>query len=96
MKDVKVILLNSTAVLLSYEIDYKIRPTGGQDVESNTRRVTSAWTQRKGRWWYIYFEDRLAQKERAAPQLNLLDGESVEDLSVILKKINAEKKPPKD
>src|SRR4029434_6280928 len=79
MKDVKVVLLNTTSAVLSYEIDYKVRPTNGQEVESNTRRVTSAWAQRKGRWWYVYFEDRPVQKEGAALRLRIRE-QAVEGL----------------
>jgi RNA polymerase sigma factor (sigma-70 family) len=95
MKNVHVILLNATSALVSYEIDYKVRPTNGQEVESTTRRVTSAWAQRKGKWWYVYFEDRPVQKEGAALLLNPRTGEA-EGLSEILKKIHAVKKPEKD
>jgi RNA polymerase sigma factor (sigma-70 family) len=96
MKDVKVIALSPTSALVSYAIDYKVRPTGGQNVESTTRRVTSAWARRKGRWWYVYFEDRPVQREGATLRLDLRTPEQVQDLSEILKKINAEKNPPKD
>jgi len=65
MKNLTVVLLNPTSAIVSYEIHYKVRPTNGQEVESTTRRVTSAWAQRKGRWWYVYFEDKLVQKDGA-------------------------------
>jgi Domain of unknown function (DUF4440) len=66
LKNVKVIVLTPTSAIVSYEVDYKVRPTEGGNVESTTRRVTSAWAQRKGRWYYVYFEDKLVQKEGAA------------------------------
>ena len=63
LKNVKVIVLTPTSAIVSYEVDYKVRPTEGGNVESTTRRVTSAWAQRKGRWYYVYFEDKLVQKD---------------------------------
>jgi len=59
-----VVLLGATSALVNYQIDYKVRPTDGKKVESTSRRVTAAWAQRKGRWWYVYFEDRLVQEDR--------------------------------
>jgi RNA polymerase sigma factor (sigma-70 family) len=94
MKDVKIIPLNATSAIVSYEIHYKVRPTQSQEVESTTRRVTSAWSQRKGRWWYVYFEDRLVQKKGAAWRNQ--DFWELKDASEILKKITADKNPLKD
>jgi RNA polymerase sigma factor (sigma-70 family) len=59
LKDVRVVLLNGSSAIVTYEIRYKVRPTNGQTVETTTRHATSAWAQRDGRWWYVYFEDRL-------------------------------------
>jgi hypothetical protein len=64
MKNVKVVLLNATGALVTYQIDYKVRPTHGQKVENTSRRVTAGWAQRNGRWWYVYFEDKLVQQDR--------------------------------
>jgi RNA polymerase sigma factor (sigma-70 family) len=79
LKDVRVILLNPTSAILSYEVSYKVRPTDGQDVESTTRRVTAAWAQRKGRWYYVYFEDKLVQKDSAAPEVNVIRLERLDE-----------------
>src|SRR5262249_19334900 len=75
MKDVKVVPLNATSAIVSYQIDYKVRPTNGQEVESTTRRATSAWAQRKGRWWNVYFEERPVLKERAPQLINVIIAE---------------------
>jgi hypothetical protein len=96
MTGIKVIPLNATSAIVSYQIDYKVRPTNGQEVESATRRATAAWAQRKGRWWYVYFEDRPVQKEGATLPLHLINMEQLQDLSEVLRKINAEKKPPEN
>jgi RNA polymerase sigma factor (sigma-70 family) len=105
MKDVKVVPLNSTSAIVSYEIHYKVRPTNGQGVESTTRRATSAWAQRKGKWWHVYFEDRLVQKQgdfRKVLEFDMKTGEEQgvdirrDGLSETLKKLNSEKNPPKE
>jgi RNA polymerase sigma factor (sigma-70 family) len=62
MKDVKVVLLNATSAIVTYEIHYKVRPTHGGDVETTARRVTAAWAQRKGRWWSVYLQEQLVNK----------------------------------
>jgi RNA polymerase sigma factor (sigma-70 family) len=105
MKDAKVVLLNPTSAIVSYEIHYKVRPTNGQEVESTTRRATSAWAQRKGKWWHVYFEDRLVQKDREFQKMLGFDTETGErrtilikpdGLSETLKKLYLEKYPQKD
>jgi hypothetical protein len=95
MKNVKVVPLNATSAIVSYQIDYKVRPTNGQEVESTTRRATSAWAQRKGRWWNVYFEERPVLKEGAPQLINVINAE-VDGLSEPLKGLNAEKRPPED
>jgi RNA polymerase sigma factor (sigma-70 family) len=94
LKDVKVIPLNPTSAVLSYEVHYKVRPTDGQEIESTTRRATAAWAQRKGRWYYVYFEDRIVPKDGAA--VNVIGFDWKEDLREILLKTHREKVPPKD
>ena len=69
LQDVKVVVLNPTSAIVSYVVHYKVCPTDGQNTESTTRRVTSAWAQRRGRWWYVYFEDRLIQKQEGTAQM---------------------------
>jgi hypothetical protein len=97
MQDVKVILLNATSAIVSYQIDYKVRPTNGQEVESTSRRVTSAWAQRKGKWWDVYYEERLVPKGESPWRLELRDFKLEQgDLSEVLKQLNKEKKPPEE
>jgi ketosteroid isomerase-like protein len=94
MKDVKVVVLSPKCAILSYEVHYKVRPTEGGEVETTTRRVTSAWAQRKGRWWYVYFEDRLVPKEanfRKALGFDVEEGLSETIFMEVLKK-----RPSKD
>jgi hypothetical protein len=95
MKDVKVVLLNATSAIVSYEVQYKVRPTAGQRVENTTRRITSAWAQRKGRWWYVYCEDRIVQTDLPFFKLQHFD---VEDgpIDTIRPEAKREKGPPQD
>jgi hypothetical protein len=63
LKDTKVILLTRNSALVTYEVRYKVRPTGAQKIiENTTSHRTAAWVQRKGKWWRVYVEDRVAQK----------------------------------
>jgi len=57
MKNAKVVVLNSTSAIVTYEIRYKITSPGGQLLETvPPRQVTSAWAQRGGKWWCVYGE----------------------------------------
>jgi hypothetical protein len=63
LKDAKVILLTQNSALVTYEVHYKVRPTGAEKIiENTTSHRTAAWVQRKGKWWRVYVEDRVAQK----------------------------------
>jgi hypothetical protein len=58
-----VILLTRNSALVTYEVHYKVRPTGAHKItENTTRHATAAWVQRNGKWWRVYVEDRVAQK----------------------------------
>jgi RNA polymerase sigma factor (sigma-70 family) len=72
LRDARVILLNASSAIVTYEVHYKVRPTAGGKVESTARRATAAWARRKGRWWYVYFEDRPIQKDGTSWKENLL------------------------
>jgi RNA polymerase sigma factor (sigma-70 family) len=92
MKDVRVVLLNATSAIVTYEIRYQVRPTNGPGVESTARRVTAAWARRQGRWWYVYCEDNLVQKKEALP--GGADVTRVKDLDVLWKSGRLNLKPP--
>ncbi len=63
LKDAKVILLTRNSALVTYEVHYKVRPTGAEKIiENTTSHRTAAWVQRNGKWWRVYVEDRVAQK----------------------------------
>ena len=64
LKDARVVLLTRDSALVTYEVRYKVHPTGSRTItEDTTSHRTAAWAQRNGKWWRIYVEDRLAQKE---------------------------------
>ena len=91
IREAKVILLNDSSALVIYEVHYKTRRTKSQEVYSTeARQGTAAWAKRNGQWWYIYKESHTVAAAKYSP-LRLETGEWV-----ILKKFNAENKPPKD
>jgi hypothetical protein len=62
LRDAKVILLTRNSALVTYEVHYKVRPTGAQKIiETITSHRTAAWVQRSGKWWRVYVEDRVGQ-----------------------------------
>jgi RNA polymerase sigma factor (sigma-70 family) len=64
LKDARVILLTPNSALVTYEVHYKVRPAGARKIiENTTSHRTAAWAQRNGKWWRVYVEDRVAQKE---------------------------------
>jgi RNA polymerase sigma factor (sigma-70 family) len=70
MKNVRVIVLNETSALVTYDIHYKLNHVGeAASSEILDRHALRAWSQRKGKWWYVYYEDRLLQKTRRPDQL---------------------------
>jgi RNA polymerase sigma factor (sigma-70 family) len=60
MKKVKVVVLNATSAIVTYEIRYKIASTEGQIVQTvSPRHVNSVWTMRNGKWWCAYSDTSL-------------------------------------
>jgi RNA polymerase sigma factor (sigma-70 family) len=57
MTDAKVVLLNATSAIVTYEIRYKVGTPPGKSVEVvSPRHTTSAWALRDGRWWCVFSE----------------------------------------
>jgi RNA polymerase sigma factor (sigma-70 family) len=55
MENARVVLLNATSAIVTYEIRYKIASPDGQDVEIvPPRQAITAWAMRDGKWWYVY------------------------------------------
>jgi hypothetical protein len=91
------------------EIRFKVRSADGKLVETRADHNTTAWAQRNGKWWAVFTESTVLGRDRAFLNVLGFDGESpalrfnlqtgeqaVEGLSETLKKLNAQKKPPKD
>jgi RNA polymerase sigma factor (sigma-70 family) len=69
MKNIRVIVMNETSALVTYDIHYKLNHVGGEASENLDRHALRAWTQRNGKWWYVYYEDRLNEKAGRLDQL---------------------------
>jgi RNA polymerase sigma factor (sigma-70 family) len=70
MKNTRVILMNETSALVTYDIHYKLNHVGGEaNSENLDRHALRAWTQRDGKWRYVYYEDRLNEKAARLDQL---------------------------
>jgi RNA polymerase sigma factor (sigma-70 family) len=57
MKKARVVVLNTTSAIVTYEIRYKVASRDGQKLETvPPRQATTAWAMRDGKWWYVYCE----------------------------------------
>src|SRR5262245_24130844 len=57
MTNARVVLLNATSAIVTYEIRYKVASPDGKKVETvPPRQATTAWAMRDGKWWYVYCE----------------------------------------
>jgi hypothetical protein len=74
MKEVKVVVLNATSAIVTYEIRYKIASTEGQIVQTvSPRHVTSVWTMRNGKWWCAYCETSLQGSDGSRSKVGSAD-----------------------
>jgi RNA polymerase sigma factor (sigma-70 family) len=57
LTNARVVVLNATSAIVTYEIRYKVASADGQQVETvSPRQATTAWAKRDGKWWYVYCE----------------------------------------
>jgi len=57
LTNARVVVLNATSAIVTYEIRYKVVSTDGQQVETvSPRQATTAWAMRDGKWRYVYCE----------------------------------------
>ena len=57
LTNARVVVLNATSAIVTYEIRYKVASPDGQQVETvPPRQATTAWAMRDGKWWYVYCE----------------------------------------
>ncbi len=66
MKNIRVVLLSKTSALVMYDVHYKVRPTGKQEIADDTHRhAVRAWALRHGQWRHVYYEDRILNQTPA-------------------------------
>jgi hypothetical protein len=57
LSNARVVVLNATSAIVTYEIRYKVASADGQQIETvPPRQATTAWAMRDGKWWYVYCE----------------------------------------
>jgi RNA polymerase sigma factor (sigma-70 family) len=57
MKNARVVVLNTTSAIVTYEIRYKRAAPDGKTLETvSPRQATTAWAMRDGKWWYVFCE----------------------------------------
>jgi hypothetical protein len=105
MSNVKVILLNATSAIVTYEIRFKVNSSNGKPVETRADHNTTAWARRNGKWWAVFTESRTISNDRTFKNVLGFEVETCEertirqieriDLSETLKKLNYEKSAPK-
>jgi RNA polymerase sigma factor (sigma-70 family) len=60
MKNARVVVLNATSAIVTYEVRYRIASPGGKGSEpAPPRQGTAGWAIRDGRWWCVYYEASL-------------------------------------
>jgi RNA polymerase sigma factor (sigma-70 family) len=60
MTNARVVLLNATSAVVTYDLRYKVALPDGQKQETAPpRHATTAWAMRDGKWWYVYSEANL-------------------------------------
>jgi RNA polymerase sigma factor (sigma-70 family) len=95
MKNARVVVLNTTSAIVTYEICYKTASPDRQDLETiPPRQATTAWAMRDGKWWYVFCEAKEFEEDgRWNGRVNELSGRLVLPLHDRLEKITPEKKP---
>jgi hypothetical protein len=57
MTNTRVVVLNATSAIVTYQIRYRIASPGGQELEAPLpAQATSGWALRDGKWWCVYSE----------------------------------------
>jgi hypothetical protein len=55
LTNARVVVLNATSAIVTYEIRYKVVSTDGEQVETvSPRQATTAWAMRDDKWRYVY------------------------------------------
>jgi hypothetical protein len=92
MTNARVVVLNSTSAIVTYEIRYNVATPGKKELETVAPHLaTTAWAMRGGKWWYVYCEAR----ELAKDGIRWMDESYLKmeaPFSVHFEKINPQKK----
>src|SRR5262249_22661003 len=60
----RVVVLNATSAIVTYEIRYRIASPGRQELEAPMpAQATSGWALRHGKWWCVYSEASNLEKD---------------------------------
>jgi len=68
MSNAKVILLNATSAIVTYEIRFKVRSADGKLVETRADHATTAWARRNGKWWAVFTESTVLENAGSRSQ----------------------------
>jgi RNA polymerase sigma factor (sigma-70 family) len=64
MKNARVVVLNATSAIVTYEIRYRVGSPGGQELETAMpAQATSGWAIRDGTWRCVYSESSFLDKD---------------------------------
>src|SRR5262249_54033022 len=85
----RVVILNATSAIVTYEIRYHVASPGGQELETaRPAQATSGWAVRDGNWWCVYSESSYLEKDLSRSKVTSTDdrwkaAESDQDAKVI-------------
>jgi hypothetical protein len=64
MKNTRVVLLNATSAIVTYELRYRVASPGRQEpVTALPAQSTSGWALRDGNWWVVYSETSFLDRD---------------------------------
>jgi RNA polymerase sigma factor (sigma-70 family) len=81
INNAKVIQLNATSAVVTYEVRFKIRSTSGKEEGPAVYHNSCAWAKRHGKWWAVFGESMHMTDDGGPPRLyrwRLSDGQLIE------------------
>ena len=74
MKNARVVVLNMTSAIVTYEIRYKRAAPDGKILETVLpRQATTAWAMRDGKWWYVFCEAMVLREDGSRWEVRALN-----------------------
>jgi hypothetical protein len=75
MKNARVVVLNATSAIVTYEIRYRVGSPTGQELQvALPSQATSGWALRDGQWWCVYSDSSyLREKDGARWKATMAD-----------------------